>query len=113
VANIAASVRQRLKNLSDEKEWDYQILLRRFVLERILYRLTASGFQDEFVLKGAMLQAVWMENRLRDQLQSILLQTKTHARPRRNPRRYPRTRKGNERAADGDCGNGGLTPTRL
>jgi hypothetical protein len=65
VANIAASVRQRLKNLSDEKEWDYQILLRRFVLERILYRLTASGFQDEFVLKGAMLQAVWMENPFR------------------------------------------------
>ncbi|HEX4077668.1 MAG TPA: nucleotidyl transferase AbiEii/AbiGii toxin family protein [Rhizomicrobium sp.] len=39
--------------------------MQRYVLERILYRLTRSKFSDEFVLKGAMLQAVWLESPFR------------------------------------------------
>ncbi len=66
IANIAASIRQRLKNLANARGWDYQVALRRYVLERILYRLTLSSFQEEFVLKGAMLQAVWLENPFRN-----------------------------------------------
>jgi predicted nucleotidyltransferase component of viral defense system len=66
VTNIAASVRQRLKNLSDKEGRDFQILMGRYVLERILYRLSISPLHDEFVLKGAMLQAVWLENPFRN-----------------------------------------------
>lgn len=66
VTNIAASVRQRLKNLSDKEGRDFQKLMGRNVLERILYRLSISPLHDEFVLKGAMLQAVWLENPFRN-----------------------------------------------
>lgn len=64
--NIGASVRQRLRNLADKSHGDFQMLLRRFVLERVLFRLSVSRFRDDFVLKGAMLQAVWMENPFRN-----------------------------------------------
>ena len=63
--NVGASVRQRLRNLADKKHGDFQMVMRRYVLERILYRMTVSKFRDEFVLKGAMLQALWMEDPFR------------------------------------------------
>ncbi len=34
---------------------DFQILLTRYALERLLYRLSVSPHRDRFVLKGAML----------------------------------------------------------
>jgi predicted nucleotidyltransferase component of viral defense system len=37
----------------------FQLLLTRFVLERLLYRLSQSAHRDRFVLKGAMLMATW------------------------------------------------------
>jgi len=64
--NIGASVRQRLRNLTDKNRGDFQMVLRRYVLERILYRLSVLHFREEFVLKGAMLQAVWLENPFRN-----------------------------------------------
>ncbi len=39
-ANIAASVRARLLNLSRERNQPFQLLLTRYVLERLLYRLS-------------------------------------------------------------------------
>ncbi len=66
LTNIDASIRQRLKNLSEKMGWDFQIVMRRYVLERILYRLAQSKYHDQFVLKGAMLQAVWLENPFRN-----------------------------------------------
>lgn len=59
-ANIPASVRQRLLNLSREKGEDFNFVLTRFALERLLYRLGESRFGEQFVLKGAMLFSVWM-----------------------------------------------------
>ena len=34
-------------------------MLIRYALERLLYRLSQSGFRDQFILKGAMLFQVW------------------------------------------------------
>ena len=63
--DIAASVRQRLRNLAQKNGSDFQLLLIRYVLERLLYRLSQSPMRDDFVLKGAMLQAIWLENPFR------------------------------------------------
>ena len=51
--NIAASVRARLLNLSRERSQPFQLLLTRYVLERLLYRLSRTEHRDRFVLKGA------------------------------------------------------------
>lgn len=57
--NLAASVRQRLLNLSRQQQEDFKLLLSRYAIERILYRLSQSAVADQFVLKGATLFAVW------------------------------------------------------
>jgi predicted nucleotidyltransferase component of viral defense system len=57
--NIAASVRQRLLNLSKASGVDYNQLLIRYAIERLLYRLSRSRHRENFVLKGAMLFVIW------------------------------------------------------
>lgn len=57
--NIAASVRQRLLEESKRRGTDFDAILVRFAVERILSRLSQSRFADRFVLKGAMLFAIW------------------------------------------------------
>jgi len=57
-SNLSQSVRQRLLNLSRETGQDYNRLLVRYALERLLYRLSRSDHADRFILKGAMLFAV-------------------------------------------------------
>ena len=64
-ANIAASVRARLLKLSRERNEPFQLLLTRYVLERLLYRLSLTAHRDRFVLKGAMLMTTWFENAFR------------------------------------------------
>jgi hypothetical protein len=59
--NLAASIKQRLLNLSRERGLDFNLVLTRYGVERILYRLSCSGHRDEFVLKGAMLFHLWSE----------------------------------------------------
>jgi predicted nucleotidyltransferase component of viral defense system len=59
--NIAASVRQRLFNLAGERGEDFGLMLTRYGLERLLYRLSRSTQGDGFVLKGAMLFALWSD----------------------------------------------------
>jgi hypothetical protein len=49
--NIAASVRQRLRNLAQERQEDLQNILTRYSLERFLYRLHQSEHRDRFILK--------------------------------------------------------------
>jgi Nucleotidyl transferase AbiEii toxin, Type IV TA system len=56
---IAASVRQRLKNLTGTA--DFQTTLVLYALERLLYRLSRSAYQQQFVLKGALLFNIWSE----------------------------------------------------
>jgi len=57
--NLAASVRQRLMNLSRERGEEFQLVLTRYGLERLLYRLTQSPHAGQFVLKGAALFQLW------------------------------------------------------
>ncbi len=56
---LAASVRQRLKNLTGTT--DFQTILVRYALERLLYRLSQSSYRQQFVLKGALLFDIWLE----------------------------------------------------
>ena len=55
----AASVRQRLLNLAKERGEDFNFLLLRYGLERLLFRLGESRHATSFVLKGAMLFPLW------------------------------------------------------
>lgn len=55
--NVAASVRQRLLNLSKEKGEDFTLTLVRYAAERFLYRLSRSPHPERFILKGALLLA--------------------------------------------------------
>ena len=57
--NVAASVRVRLLNRSRQRGEDFQFLLHRYAAERFLYRLGESFHRDRYVLKGAMLYALW------------------------------------------------------
>jgi predicted nucleotidyltransferase component of viral defense system len=52
LTNIAASVRQRLYNLAHELGEDFNLILSRYAVERLLYRLSQSPFANEFVLSG-------------------------------------------------------------
>ena len=65
VTNIAASVRARLQNVAKEKQANFQRMLTRYALERLLFRLSVSRYKDSFVLKGAMLYAAWLEDPFR------------------------------------------------
>jgi hypothetical protein len=56
---IARSVHQRLLNVRDKTGDPFNHLLMRYGLERLLYRIQAAGHADAFVLKGAMLFALW------------------------------------------------------
>ena len=63
--NLKASVAQRLRNIAIDKKTDYQLILRRYAIERLLYRLSVSPYREKFVLKGAMLFTVWVEDPFR------------------------------------------------
>lgn len=60
--NIAASVKARLLRLAREERQPFDVLLVRFVLERLLYRLSMSPLRDQFILKGGLLLALWLED---------------------------------------------------
>jgi predicted nucleotidyltransferase component of viral defense system len=57
--NVAHSIRERLLNLSRKSGEDFQLLLTRYAIERLLFRLARSEYRNSFVLKGAMLFALW------------------------------------------------------
>ncbi|HWT15050.1 MAG TPA: hypothetical protein VN581_04645 [Patescibacteria group bacterium] len=57
-AGRIASLRQRLLDRSRNHGENYQLLLDRYAVERLLYRLSISPERDQFVLKGAMLFAL-------------------------------------------------------
>lgn len=46
-----------IKNMANEKDINAQILLRNYMLERLLERISISEFKDKFILKGGMLIA--------------------------------------------------------
>lgn len=60
-ANVAASVRARLLNVAKAQGVDFNQVLVRFALERILYRLAQSQHAERFLLKGALLFTLWYD----------------------------------------------------
>lgn len=59
IKNVAASVRDRLLKISRNAGQEYQTLLVRYGIERLLYRLSISEHRQRFVLKGAQLFTLW------------------------------------------------------
>lgn len=53
IKNVPASVRQRLYNRAKERGDDFNLIIPRYAVERLLYRLNKSQYANEFVLKGA------------------------------------------------------------
>jgi len=62
VRNHAASIRARLFNHAKQHGDDYQRVLTRYAIERLLFRLSRTEATDRFVLKGAMLFLTWPEH---------------------------------------------------
>jgi len=60
-ANLGASVRARLLNKAKAEKIEFQLLLTRFALERLLYRLSISPHRERFLLKGALLFDLWFD----------------------------------------------------
>ncbi len=59
--DLAASIRARLLNLAKAEGSDFNQVLVRFALERFLYRLSASPWAGQFLLKGALLFSLWYD----------------------------------------------------
>jgi len=57
----AASVHDRLLAKARTSGSDFNLLLTRYALERILYRVSASPYQENFLLKGALLFSLWYD----------------------------------------------------
>lgn len=57
--NISASVRQRLLTHAKEHGSNYDRVLARYAIERLLFRLSQTEARDDYFLKGAMLFATW------------------------------------------------------
>lgn len=62
VKNQAESIRQRLRNLAKVRKEEFNFVLRQFVLQRLMYRLSISVYADDFMLKGGLLFWVWNKN---------------------------------------------------
>lgn len=60
--NLAASVKQRLLNMARDQGRAFDILLVRFTLERLLFRLSQSAYRDNYILKGGMLVTQWLDH---------------------------------------------------
>ncbi len=65
ITNMAASVRQRLLNHAKVVNEDFQRVLTRYAAERLLYRISRSSYADRFILKGALLFLLWLDEPLR------------------------------------------------
>lgn len=53
----AKQLKDLIRNLSKKKPADAQILMRNYMMERFLERISLSQYQDKFILKGGMLVA--------------------------------------------------------
>jgi predicted nucleotidyltransferase component of viral defense system len=60
--DVAASLRARLLHHAREHGYVFDLILTRYALERLLYRLSISPYREKFVLKGALLLTTWFED---------------------------------------------------
>lgn len=57
--NLEASIRARLLNIAKARGEEFQTVLSRYGVERLLYRLANSTENQRFILKGAVLFYIW------------------------------------------------------
>lgn len=65
IKNMGFSVKERLKSYSAKNKRTFNDLLKFYVMERILYRLSKSEFSNKFILKGALMFRVWNYDKFR------------------------------------------------
>ena len=65
-SNLPASVRTAIVELASQSKLDFGLLLTKYALERLLYRLSVSKHRDAFVLKGSLLFKLWTSDRRPD-----------------------------------------------
>ena len=53
----ARQLKDLIRNLSKKKSADAQILMRNFMMERFLERISLSEYKNQFILKGGRLVA--------------------------------------------------------
>lgn len=53
----ARQLKDLIRNLSKKNAADAQILMRNYMMERFLERISLSAYRDKFILKGGMLVA--------------------------------------------------------
>ena len=53
----AKQLKDLIRNLSKKNATDAQILMRNYMMERFLERISHSEYKDKFILKGGMLVA--------------------------------------------------------
>lgn len=63
--NLGASIRARLLQVAKQKNQTFDLVLTRYALERLLFRLATSAHADRFILKGAMLLMTWFDEPFR------------------------------------------------
>jgi len=63
--DLGHSIFQRLLNYAKNHQVDFNLLLFRYGIERLLYRLSISPYSEAFILKGASLFLVWKEHSYR------------------------------------------------
>lgn len=59
--NIGASVRGRLQNYARSRGQDFNLVLTRYAIERLLFRISRSRHSGQFLLKGALLFDLWFD----------------------------------------------------
>ena len=59
--DISASIRAQLKKIAKEEPTDFNTLLTRYGLERLLYRIGQSKYASQYLLKGALLFNLWYD----------------------------------------------------
>jgi len=65
IDNQTASIKARLKNIADAEHKPFDFILMLYFVERFLYRLSISEYNDHFVLKGGLLLHTFMKEQAR------------------------------------------------
>jgi predicted nucleotidyltransferase component of viral defense system len=73
VTNLPASIHARLLAYAHREKTDFNLVLKQYGMERLLYRISKSRFADRFVLKGALLFIAWMNSLYRPTVDLDLL----------------------------------------
>ena len=56
----ARQLKDLIRNMSKKKSADAQILMRNYMMERFLERISLSEYKNQFILKGGILWRQWL-----------------------------------------------------